>query len=156
MPKQPNLLIKNALLSVLTFLKHKAEEKDLQPVITVSKLLELLPSGIKITYQQLVDLSKDPVISQSIKSINKNQVELKLGSDADEEPSSEIPDVQPENDENFDSAEDSNSDDFSFDETEENFDDDGEFEPTPQEPEEEMHPKPDVIKQMAKRAASRP
>ena len=155
MPKQSNPLIKNALLSVLTFLKHKAEEQDLRPVITVSKLLELLPSGIKITYQQLVDLTKDPNIAKSIKSINKNQLELRLGSDEFDEDPVSAPAPEPkqpeENDgdnENFpeDDEEDYNPDDFSFDEEPASFE-------AP--PEESMRPRPDIVKQMAKRAASR-
>jgi hypothetical protein len=151
MPKQPNPLIKNALLTVLTFLKHKAEERDLQPVITVSKLLNLLPSGIKITYQQLVDLSKDPVIAQSIKSINKNQVELRLGSDAEEEPEP-APTVQPEKDEEQpEGDEEYNPDDFSFDEEGSEAPAEG----PPQQEEEPIRPQQDVVKQMAKRAAAR-
>ena len=155
MPNHVNPLLKNALLSVLTFLKHKAEEKDLRPVITVSKILDLLPTGIKINYQQLVDLSKDPFIAQSIKSINKNQIELRLGSDEEETPEPAPMEMQPAHDENAQPGEggdeEYNPDDFSFDEGGEEAPQEG----VPAQQEEPMYPQPDVIKQMAKRAAQR-
>jgi hypothetical protein len=78
MPANP--LIKNTLLTTIVFLKHKAEDNNLNPVITVTKLIDLLKAGgLNITYQQLADFAKDPLIAPSIKSINKNQVELTLG-----------------------------------------------------------------------------
>lgn len=131
MPSNP--LIKNTLLSMITFLKHKAEEKQLKPVITVAKLIDMLKSsGLNITYQQLAELAQDPTIAPSIKSINNNQVELTLGNEGS-------PD------------EDFNPDDFSFDENGE-----GDNSPDQQAPEdEEMPERENTVSNMAKRALAR-
>jgi len=101
-------LLRNKLITVLSFLKHKAEDKGLEPVISVKKLIDLL--GIHITYSQLAELTKDPSISHEIKSINKNQVTLSLGeeeipmavpdefspNDFENEPSDEVPEESEE------------------------------------------------------------
>lgn len=156
-----NPRIKNTLLTLLVFLKHKAEEKDLEPVIPVAKVIDLLRgSGLKLSYQQLVDLTQDPSIAPSIKSINKSQLELNLGEeDETPAPAMDIP-MEPEEGEGEDQGEEFNSDDFSFPE--------GEGEQAPVEgqpaqaaapaPEEEPQGKPQqsIVTQMAKRAAARP
>jgi len=84
--KKIDPILKNTLISVLAFLKHKAEDKGLSPVISVTKLVDLLKSsGMTITYQQLLDMTHDQSISKSIKSINKNQVTISLGGEENEE-----------------------------------------------------------------------
>lgn len=87
-----NVLLKNALQEILTFLRHKAEDKGLQPVITVAKLTSMLHiAGVKVTYHLLSELVQDPDIAPMVQSLNKNQIVLNLG---DEE-------VEPSNDENL-------------------------------------------------------
>ncbi|VVC05570.1 Uncharacterised protein [uncultured archaeon] len=79
--------LKNSLLSIIVFLKHKAEEKNLKPIISIAKLSDMLRgSGLSITYQQLLDLTKEPNIAPFIKDINRNQVEFNIDA---EEPSDE-------------------------------------------------------------------
>jgi hypothetical protein len=159
----PNPLIKNSFLAIVTLCKHKAEEKNLNPVISVSKITDMLrASGLRITYQQIVDLTKDPTIAPSIKSINQNQIEFNLG---DEEASAPVDldfdqgqEAPPENGEEHGegNGEEYNPDDFSFPEGE------GQEGQAPQEnPNDEMAnqgqgPQPSVISAMAKRAMNRP
>ena len=154
-----NPRIKNTLLSIIVFLKHKAEDKNLKPVITVAKLIDMLrSSGIKLNYQQLLDLTKNPFIAPSIKSINKNQIEFNLG---DEEEPSEFglenasSTDQPEQEEGGEEQESSDEDgeynpeDFEMPEDEE----------TPEntvEPEAAPKQKESMVTAMAKRAAQRP
>lgn len=145
-----NPKLRNSFLTLLVFLKHKAEEKDLEPVISVSKVIDLLRgSGLKLSYQQLVDLTQDPTISPSIKSINKNQLELNLGTEeVNTDTLMNQPKKQssqpPENQEKFD------FDDFSSPEYETSETSEPE---ELEEPEEKPHQS--IISQMAKRAAKR-
>ena len=75
----PDMLLKNTLISIIALLRKKAEDKGLKPVISISKLSSLLQiGGLKVTYAQLKKMAKDPLIASYIKSINKNQVELRL------------------------------------------------------------------------------
>jgi hypothetical protein len=154
-----NPAIKNTLLTLLVFLKHKAEEKGLDPVISVSKVIDLLRgSGLKLSYQQLVDLTQDPSIAPSIKSINNNQIEINLG-DEDENtaPAMDIP-MEPEEgegEEGQEGGDEFGSDDFSFPEGEEAAPVDGQQQAPPEE-EFQGRPQQSIITQMAKRAASRP
>ena len=163
MPNTPNPLLKNTLLTLLVFLKHRAEDKGLKPIITVAKLTDLLRgSGLKVSYQQLVNLSKDPAISSSIKSINKNQVELRLD---DDEPSSstmpEISNVEPEgqSEENMDGDDEYNPEDFAMPEGEDEEPQEEQSEEGADyavEPQEGPRQQQSIVSQMAKRAAARP
>jgi hypothetical protein len=149
-----NPLIRSTFLTVITFLKHKAEEKGLKPIITVSKLIDMLnSSGLNITYQQLADMAKDPIISPSIKSINKNQVEFNIGDEEATAPEELLPKTAtpPENDESSENG-DFNPDDFEGPENDE--------EQTQENPNNEMEDQgyrnqESTISQMAKRAAAR-
>jgi hypothetical protein len=153
--QQSNPRIKNLLLTMIIFFKHKAEEKGLKPVITVAKLIDMMRgSGLRLSYQQLVDLSKDPTIAPSIKSINKNQIEFNLGEESTEPT---VADVMPPEQEQTEQGgeEEYNPDDFAMPE--------GNDEEMSQEnsgnamePEENIRPQQSIISQMAKRAASRP
>ena len=140
-------------------MEHKAEEKDLEPVIPVSKVIDLLRgSGLKLSYQQLVDLTKDPSIAPSIKSINKNQLQLNLG---DEETSTEpiVPVAEPNQDVEQNpegqGKEEFNPDDFAMPEGEGN-EEPQENSCNEMEPEENGRPQQSVVRQMALRAAKRP
>ena len=154
-----NPQIKNTLMSMIIFLKHKAEEKNLKPVITVAKLTDMLrSSGLKLSYQQLVDLTKDPTIAPSIKSINKNQIEFNLGDEetvAPVEPEAITPEdfgeEQPETENAGD--EEYNPEDFEMPEGEEA----PEESPAPEAEPEQAEPKQkeSTVTQMAKRAAMR-
>lgn len=161
-----NIGLKNTLLSLIIFLKHKAEEKDLKPVISIAKLIDLLKgTGLKITYQQIVDLTKSPEISSSIKSINKNQIEFNIGTeeieqneepqptfdDQDFNPNSESEDREDEGDseesdelnpEDFEAPEDKESESSETENKDDDFD-------------EKQESRKDLISSMAKRAASR-
>jgi hypothetical protein len=160
MPTQSNPLIKNKLLMILTFLKHKAEEKGLKPIITVAKLTDMLRSGgLTITYQQLVDLSKDPTIASSIKSINKNQIELSLGTDDASDASGldlggmgQAPDqsAEPVQPEEGTGDEEYNPDDFAA------GDEDQGNTGNEMDDEEPIRPQQSIVTAMAKRAAARP
>jgi hypothetical protein len=153
----PNIKLKNTLLSIVVFLKHKAEEKGLKPVITVAKLTDMLrSSGLRITYQQLVDLTKDPTIAPSIKSINKNQIEFNLGDDEEGLAQPEVADVPMEPEEPQEGGEegDYNPDDFAMPEGEEGAPEDQAAAPAPEE-EPQGKPQQSIVTQMAKRAAAR-
>ena len=156
---QNNPRIKNSLMSMIIFLTHKAEEKELKPVITIAKLTDMMQStGLRLTYQQLSELSKDPQIAPFIKSINKNQIEFNLGGEElQQEPA--IPDFntneQPqadsneENPEDFAAPEDENNEE-SFNQTEENPN--NAMEPQEYGP---PHQQKSIVSQMARRAAAR-
>lgn len=153
MPSNP--LLTNTLLSVLTFLKHKADERGLKPVITVAKLTNLLhSSGLNLTYQQLADLTKDHRIAPSIKSINKNQIELNLGNEEPIQPeiAPEMPDMEDENDEENQNSEESSDEEFNpndFNMDEENSGEEGQ-------PEDKEHEhKDETVANMASRALAR-
>lgn len=159
MPNKPsNPLIKNSFLAIVTLCKHKAEEKNLKPIITVAKITDMLRgSGLRITYQQIVDLTKDPLIAPSIKSINKNQIEFNLGSEA-EEPTEPV-------DLNFDQSQPSEENGEGNSEEEYNPDDfsapEGEGEVPQENPNYDMagqgpRPQQSIVRQMAKRAMNRP
>jgi len=152
-----NPAIKNTLLTLLVFLKHKAEEKGLEPVISVSKVIDLLRgSGLRLSYQQLVDLTQDPSIAPSIKSINQNQIELNLGDEEAAAPAMDIPmEPEPEEGQAEGGDEEYNPEDFAMPEGEEQAPEEGQPTPQPQE-EEEGRPQQSIVTQMAKRAASRP
>jgi hypothetical protein len=158
-----NNRLSNTLLSVIVFLKHKAEEKDLKPIISVAKLVDMLKSsGLRITYQQLVELTNDPKIKSSIKSINKNQIEFNLGGDTNETPSPteqspefNLGDDGEENAGQDQSDEDFNPDDFAI--PEDGTGDEGVENPM-EEPQQVQanYQQPSVVSQMAKRALNRP
>lgn len=79
-----NSRLKNSIISLLSLLRHKAQDKGVAPVISISKILDMLKiTGMNITYHQLVALSEDPSIASSIKSINKNQLTLTSDDDVD-------------------------------------------------------------------------
>jgi len=151
MPNSPvNPRIKNLLMIMIVFFKHKATEKGLKPVITIAKLIDMLRgSGFHLSYQQLVDITKDPTIAPSIKSINKNQIEFNLGDESATEPS--VADVMPQ-EQQPEQGEDEeyNPDDFAMPEGEE-----GEESQQLQQ-EEPQRPQQSIIHQMATRAMNRP
>jgi len=90
--KKPDLLLRNTLLSILGLLKHKAMDKNLEPVISVSKVIDMLKiAGVVVTYDQLATLAKDPSIQPSIASINQNQLKLNLGDEPTQEPAAPMP-----------------------------------------------------------------
>jgi hypothetical protein len=153
MPNSPvNPRIKNLLLTMIVFFKHKATEKDLKPVITIAKLIDMLRgSGFHLSYQQLVDMTKDPTIAPSIKSINKNQIEFNLGDESATEPS--VADVMPQEQQPAQGDEEEyNPDDFAMPEGEEGTPEEGEPQPFQQEP---QRPQQSIIHQMATRAMNR-
>jgi hypothetical protein len=149
-----NPLIQNTLLSLIVFLKHKAEEKSLKPVITIAKLSDMMrSSGMRITYQQLVDLSKSPAIAPSIKSINKNQIVFNLDTDEVEPQQSEMPmepipneEENPEENPDEMGGDEYNPEDFSG--PEEGIEN--------QEMQPPQHQQQSIISAMARRAANRP
>ena len=152
---QTNPRTKNLLLTMIVFFKHKAEEKGLKPVITVAKLIDMLrSSGLRLSYQQLVDLTQDPTIAPSIKSINKNQIEFNLGGEeAPEEPGvADIPFAPDE-----EQGEEFNPDDFSQQEgSNEAPQGQAQNAGNAMEPEENFRPQQSIVRQMAKRAMARP
>jgi hypothetical protein len=151
--KKIDPILKNSLVSVLAFLKHKAEDKGLSPVISVAKLIDLLKfSGMTLTYQQLLDMTHDPTISKSIKSINKNQVTISLGDEEPEEqPLEDLGNVAPEGEEEF------NPDDFQAPEEGNEFEEGETSESAPEENEESNNfgKQKSTVSQMAKRAMLR-
>ncbi len=146
-PKKNDPRLRNSLLSIIAMMQHKAEDRGLRPVITIAKLQQLLEvAGVNVTYQQLVDLSKDPAIAPSIKSINRNQIVLNLGDEEPQEPdSASTPPPPPADDNSIDSTEWIPDESDSSNETTDTFD----------EPEEPVQQRKSIISQMAKRAASR-
>ncbi len=149
-PKKNDQRLLNSLLSIIAMMQHKAKDRGLRPVITISKLTDLLKvAGMTVSYQQIVDLTKDPMIAGSVKDINKNQITLNI--DGETEP--EAPDVEePTLDQEPLGAEPAPEPVG------------GEFgeEPVPAtqpapygQPEQQVTPGPNVVSQMAKRAASR-
>jgi hypothetical protein len=149
--------MKNILISIISLLKHKAEDKGLKPVISVAKLIDLLKvSGMTITYQQLLDLSKDPAIASSIKEINKTQVELSLSDDEEEnfEPNTDENSNNADNSAVTDNEEEFKPDDFAVPDSNEA----PSTTPTAVSPENSQiyTPKQSIVGQMARRASHRP
>ena len=95
-------------------------DKGIVPVISVAKLIDLLKiSGMTLTYQQLLDMTKDPTIAQSIKSINKNQVTIALRNDEVETPIENFPPEENTEEDNVgEDDEDFNPDDFNSEDEE--------------------------------------
>ena len=93
--RESNPLLKNSLLSLLSFLRSKAVDKNLNPVISVEKVIDMLKStGMHITYQQLADLVQDPIIAPAVASINKSRLTLTLSTEAPtEEPAMSEPEI---------------------------------------------------------------
>jgi hypothetical protein len=161
MPIKTDPILKNTLISVLSFLKHKANDKGIKPVISVTKLIDLLKtSGMTLTYQQLVDLTKDPTIAKSIKSINKSQVTIALGDEEPEEaPLEDLDNTEPSFEDNEGEDEEFNPDDFQAPD-EEGFEEDfsNENNNSPEESEEHNSrygSEKSTVSCMAKRALSR-
>jgi len=153
----PDIMLRNNLLTLLTFLKHKAEDKGLKPIITVAKLIDMMP-GAKPTYDQLQELiDQDPTIGNFVKSKNRNQIELRLESEEASTPEPESTDagedfsgVQP-----FEPPSEEPSDETEVG-PEEAVVPEEPAEEAPEEPQQPLTPrKPSVVSQMAKRAARR-
>lgn len=163
MPQQKRIdpIMRNSLISILSFLKHKAEDKGVVPVISVAKLIDLLKtSGMTITYQQLLDMTQDPAIAQSIKSINKNQVTIALSSDeAVAAPTPQEDFTSTENNEE-DAEDEFNPDDFNSDGESEDFGSEDNSNNNYQDNEEPQHnsrygQQKSTVSNMAKRALGR-
>ena len=152
MPIQKTPMLKNSFLTLLKFLQHKTEDKGLAPVISVAKIIDMLKStGITISYQQLLDLTKDANIASMIKSINRNQ--LVIRSVGDEEVPQPMPTPEPEEE---NPEEEFNPEEFESSENEEGT---GEEFGGPNEEEymtSNPRPKKGVISTMARRALKRP
>src|ERR1700739_4490957 len=81
----PDPKLRASLLALLHLMIAKAKEKHLQPTIKTNKIIDLLkPSGITLSYNQLVDLTNDEAIGSMIKDINQEQTTLSLDSDSDD------------------------------------------------------------------------
>jgi len=145
--KKPDMLLRNSLLSILGLLRHKASDKNLEPVISVSKVIDMLKiAGIVVTYDQLANLAKDPAIQPLVSSINQNQLRLNLGDEPTPEP--ELPMPEPVQDENPEE----NPDEMMPPEEDEDSDD---YLPPDEEQEEPERPYKSTVSMMARRAAKR-
>ena len=164
MPAKINPALKNTLLMLLVLMRHKAEDSGKSPIITIAKLTDIMKlSKMDLSYHQLLDLVQDPSISKLVKSINKNQLEVRTEFNDDDlnEPSLEDEEaLTPPEDEEGEDGEDGA--DLQSPEEDTGMEDDGSLGMPPPSPEEISPPttpapprKPSLVTQMAKRAMSR-
>ncbi len=173
MPAKINPALKNTLLMLLVLMRHKAEDSGKSPIITIAKLTDIMKlSKMDLSYHQLLDLVQDPSISKLVKSINKNQLEVRTEFNDDDlnEPSLEDEEAltPPEDEEALTPPEDEEGEDgedgadLQSPEEDTGMEDDGSLGMPPPSPEEISPPttpapprKPSLVTQMAKRAMSR-
>jgi hypothetical protein len=154
-PKKTDPLLKNSLLSLISLMKRKAVERGLKPIIGISKVIDMLKSsGMTITYHQLYELCQDPDVKESISSINKNQITLSTGDEAEEESTD---DFTPEDFENTEPAEEPEptEDDSDIDSGDEPYDYEDENAEEDEDDDHIDHGGENVVSKMAKRAAAR-
>ena len=158
MPQQNqsgNPRLKNNLLAMIILMKRKAENKGLDPVIPVAKVIDMLrSSGMHITYQQLAELTKDPTIAPFISAINKNQITINMGTEETEpEPvalSQPTPSANASPEMGGDFGGDDMGDEFNPEEEEAPINDEEDFMAGSK-----ARPRPSIVTSMAKRAAAR-
>jgi hypothetical protein len=83
-------------------MKHKAQDKNLVPVVSTKKFIDILRgTGINVTYQELSDLiQQDQVIGNMVANIDKNQVKINLTGETDSD--LDVPDPDEMSDEDDD------------------------------------------------------